>query len=190
MALRRKAITWNVRIVNSNEHKTVRSHIHGDQQTSDCTSVTIPKPHVNFSLVIIHRTIVVKHGTSRHAIYGMLHPTLFPASLHEIDISDMNSYDIVRSSLIATVESDLMNHLHGLSTFWTSNNPETWHGTWVDACQSWQRPRGIQTFINNQPPLPPPPKKQTQNNSQINVLRCKFVSICHGDSVWLSTVFT
>lgn len=82
----------------------------------------------------------------------MLHPTLFPASLHAIDISDTNSYDTVRPSLIVSVESDLMNHLHGLSTFLTSNNSETWHWTCVDAFQSWQRPRGYKLYKqpNNQ----------------------------------------
>lgn len=112
----------------------------------------------------------------------MLHPTLFPVSLHAIDISDMNSYDIVKPSLIASVESDLMNHLHGLSTFLTSNNSETWHRTCVDACQSWQRPRGYTLY--KQPANEP--NKQTQNNSQMNGPRCKSVPICQGHSVWPS----
>lgn len=127
--------------------------------------------HVDVRWVIILCTIVVKRRTSRHAICGMLHPTLFPASLHAIDISDMNSYRIVRPSLIASVESDLMKHLHGLSTFLTSNNSETWHGTGVDACQSWQRPRGYKRYKQ---------ANRTQKNLQINGLRCKSVRIGHG----------
>jgi len=121
--------------------------------------------------------------TPRHAISGTLHPTLFPAWLHAIDISDMNSYDIVRPSLIGPVESDLMNHLHGLSTFWTSNNSKTWHRTCVDAWQSWQRPRGYRFY--KQPANQP--NKQTQYNSQTNGPWCKSVPICQGHSVWTPT---
>ena len=77
------------------------------------------------AVLLFTALLYLKMELPRHAISGTLHPTLFPASLHAIDISDMNSCDIVRPSLIASVESDLMNHLRGLSTFLTSNNSET-----------------------------------------------------------------
>jgi hypothetical protein len=98
--------------------------------------------HIHRYLQILTNNCYMLNWISAYMeIQNMLSPVchiLFLTSLHGIDIGDINSYHTVRPLLIVPVESDLMNHLHGLSTFLTLNISMAWRGVCVDGCLSWQ----------------------------------------------------